>query len=379
VVIYSSIQRGKIKICLAKDFKVKYPFYASFICKVELKSSGRSKDMNWKLIVGVILVLVGVIFAIGGLQFLPDIKPVATSILILVAGFGLIGYSYKKGGKMKLEADKLRIVLFIEGALLILIAALLYPKIDWARPADPFGVIILALITAGFVFDNVRKKSQSKIIAVTAAVFILNFMMIGVYESGAFNFIAALYKLFVPFYASFDAHAEIIEYTLIVGTLIFSELMVWKKVKVYDYGKWTLLFLVIQPIMAIFLFEMLGLPAGWLAGTTTRSDLLSTDVNAVLATFGMVFITCATYLIYRRWSFAGALIFSGVWWVVWKSFMLHHPSPEILLASGQSFARAAGFLFFTGIKRMLLPMILIVLVINYRKTRKILASALAPL
>jgi hypothetical protein len=45
----------------------------------------------------------------------------------------------------------------------------------------------------------------------------------------------------------------------------------------------------LEPLLAIFLFEMLGLPAGFLAGATTRSDLLVTDVNAVMSTFGMVF------------------------------------------------------------------------------------------
>jgi len=334
---------------------------------MESKPSGSRR----LLFLGIVVMIVGFVLIVGATQFLPDIRPVATSALIALSGAGLILYSRRKGARLKV--DKTQIILFTEGALLALIALLLAPKIQIERPGDPFGVLVLSLISSALIFYTANRKSHdADVMSIVGLIFLANFIIIPIWESGALNSIGEFYRIFVPIYASLDAYADMPEYLLIAVTLILTVLFIVRKVRVSDYGKWTLSYFVLQPIMAIFLFEMFGNPAGWLAGTTTRSDLLSTNINAVGSTFGMVFIACVAYILLYKYSFTYALAFSGTWWIVWKSFMLHHPPPNLLLASGEGFVKTAGFLFLTGTKRMLLPMIIIVLVINFVRKRRLL-------
>lgn len=335
--------------------------------------------LNKKIVVGIIVTVFGVVLSAGSLQFLPDIKPIVTSVAVAVLGAGGTAYFLFKSKKevaVKKEVEKVGIDWFgylpyVLSSMLVLIALLVLSRVDWSRPADPFAIVVLAILTATTIaYAKISKHKSIRQINVAGAIFVIGIPMILVFESGALDFIGQFYRLFVPFYQSFDPLAETVEYSLIALTLILSSYMIWKKVKVSDHGSKTLLYFLLQPLMAIFLFEMLGLPAGFLAGATTRSDLLVTNTNAAMSTFGMVFIAVVAYISFLIFGFPAAMLFSGAWWVFWKPFLLHHPDPSIMLSSAQSFFRAGSFLFLTAIKRMTLPMILVTLPLEFTKGKK---------
>jgi len=229
------------------------------------------------------------------------------------------------------------------------------------------GIFILVFLTGWAIIYAVKKNHPSKKpIACAGLLAVINFVMIPVYEAGFFDGLGRFYRLFVPFYSSFDSYARIIEYALICLTIILVIYFSIKKVRVGEFGTKTLVYFLLQIVMAIFLFEMLGLPAGFLAGDTTRSDLLVTDTNAAMSTFGMVFIAVAMYAGFQLFPLWLVAILAGAWWVLWKPWFLHHPDPASF-NSLKDFLPAAGFLFLTGVKRVALPMVLMLIIFRKHK------------
>jgi len=91
------------------------------------------------------------------------------------------------------------------------------------------------------------------------------------------------------------------------------------------------------------------------------------DVNAAGSTFGILFIAVPVYIIFPLFPFWAAIPVSGAWWPFWKSLLLHHPPPEVLLSDPLSHA---GWGFLAGVKRMVLPMIILITVLKLLEKRK---------
>lgn len=326
---------------------------------------------NKAMIIASGLIAVGIFAFFGSSSFLPDIRPMIVSGLL--AAFGIIvfifGFKTSKdgGGATSLKSNIFLIAYWIVAILLLGISAVLLPMINWSHPKDPAAVMILSFIMAMFmIYTAARKHSAQKQVFWTGVIFVVNFLLVKLYEAGTLNFIGKFYRLFEPAYESFDYLAVKFEWGLIIATLILAIIVIIKKYKVNELQNRSLYYFILLPIMAIFLFEMFGLPAGFLAGTTTRSDLLVTDANAVLSTFGMVFVGAVAYVLFILFPFWVAMLYAGIWWIFWKMWLLHHPDPK-LFTDLQSFLPAAVFLFFTGVKRITLPMILLLFGLRRKK------------
>lgn len=320
------------------------------------------KIWNKAMYIGAGLLVAGIFSAFGSTSMLPDLRPVITMAVVAVIGLITFIAGFRKGVKNNQEIEKgsvYMILYWVVTVLLFGISAVLLPMIDWQIPKDPAAVMILSFLLAlCLVYSAVRKHQNQKQVFYAGIIFVINFPLVKAYEEGWFDFIGGFYRIFIPLYEKFDFAAEKIEWGLIILTLILSVFFIAKKYRVGDMGNKSLAYFILLPVMAIFLFEMMGLPAGFLAGTTTRSDLLVTDTNAVMSTFGMVFIGAVAYALFVLFPFWVAILFAGCWWVFWKPWLLHHPDPA-LFKDFKSFFPAAVFLFFTGIKRIVLPMILL--------------------
>lgn len=334
------------------------------------------KKWNKKMVLGMVFFLLGLVSVFATVEKLPDVKPLITMVFLSVAGMSLFllgGVRASKEETVK-TADYFNFLGWVVVALLLFISFILFPQINWQHPKDPAAVMTLTFISAIFLaYALVKNHRAKKSMVIAGSIAIFNFCLIPLYEKGIFNFIGKFFRLFIPFYQKLDPQAETIEWVLIVITVFLligqSFFMMRKKIHLSDYGNITLLYFLIQPLMAIFLFEMMGLPAGFLAGQTTRSDLLVTDTNAVMSTFGMIFIAVPVYLAFQIFPFWMPPILAGLWWILWKPWFLHHPNPQSF-TSFQVFWPAAKFLFFTGLKRMVLPMILLLGFLNFLKKSK---------
>lgn len=356
---------------LLPDIKPLCASLALIVFSVALIYVGSSnKKWNRRMVLGMIFVVFGLV-AIGATwSRLPDFKPVVSMAVLTLLGvyLFLVGSGKEKTNlSAPVKFNSWNAFNKICAILLLIIPAVLLPQINWHHPKDPLGVAILCFLSAvALIFAWQKNHPAKKEITIAGGIAILNFLLIRIYESGAFNFLAKFYRLFEPFYASFDKYAESVEYVLIGFCVLMVIIFTAKKIRVKELGKKTLHYLWLEPILAIFLFEMLGLPAGFLAGATTRSDLLVTDVNAVMSTFGMVFIGVFAFILFKLFPFWVAPVVSGLWWIFWKPWLLHHPDPA-LFTSLEAFLPAALFLFFTGLKRVTLPMILVVLLSKKKK------------
>lgn len=335
-----------------------------------------NKKWNKRMYFGIILVFLGIISSFATVERLPDFKPLVSMSLIGIVGLCLFiwGLLLAKTEEIIKKINYFNIFSWMVVVGLFSISLILLPQINWQHPKDPAGVMILCAFSALLlIYALIRNHSAKKQIVWAGFIAIANFCLIPLYESGALNFIGKFYRLFIPLYERFDPYAETVEWTLIGITVIlvilFTIFLAVKKIHVSDYGNATLWYFLLQPIMAIFLFEMMGLPAGFLTGNTTRSDLLVTDTNAVLSTFGIIFIVVAMYMVFEIFPFWVAPILAGLWWVYWKPWLLHHPDPA-MFTSFTVFWPAGKFLFLTGLKRIALPMILLLSFLHLLKRKK---------
>jgi len=324
------------------------------------------KKWNKRMYVGTVLAVLGVISIFATVERLPDLKPLVSMSIVSVGGIALFTWGLLKA-EAKISVKNIN-AFNVFGWIIVIglftISLILLPQINWQQPKDPAGVMMLCAFSATLlVYALIRNHPAKKQITLAGFFAILNFCLIPLYERGCTDFLGRFYRLFIPFYEKFDPWAETIEWILIsvtvVLTVILTIIFAIKKIRVRDYGKATLWYFALQPIMAIFLFEMMGLPAGFLTGATTRSDLLVTDTNAAMSTFGIIFIAVAMYMVFELFPFWVAPIMAGLWWVYWKPWLLHHPDPS-MWHNFADFWPAARFLFLTGLKRITLPMILIV-------------------
>jgi len=328
-----------------------------------------NRSWNWRMWLGLILSAAGIVGVFATVSYLPDWRP-----LITMTAAGLLGILFLWLGIKKAEviqsvggSSTFNILAMSVVIILFIISALLLPQINWQHPKDPAAVMILAFFTGLAVLYAKIKNHPAKYPIVYAGLLaVVNFIMIPVYEAGFFDWLGRFYRLFVPFYFSFDSLAEPIEYGLIGLAIILTAYFAFKKTRIRDYGNKILIYFMLQIFMAIFFFEMLGLPAGFLAGATTRSDLLVTDTNAVMSTFGMIFIAVAMFVAFELFPFWVTPILAGLWWVFWKPWLLHHPDP-VTFTGLANFLPAAAFLFFTGFKRVALPMVLLLLFFKKNK------------
>lgn len=329
-----------------------------------------NKTGNKILYGGAGLAALGLFGAFGAIGWLPDVRPVLFSVFILLAGLAVLALGWRSSSVAKnREAGTpwFRVFYWLVVFYLFGVSAVLWPMIDWQLPKDPAAVMILSFLTAVLmVYAFWRRHQAQKEIFGAGLIFALNFPLIKLYEAGFLDGLGKFYRLFEPLYASFDRWAEPAEWALIILTVV---LVVWaavKKLRVAELGRRSLWYFLLQPLMAIFFFEMLGLPAGFLAGATTRSDLLVSDTNAVMSTFGMVFIAVFMYLLFELFPVWVAPLAAGLWWVFWKPWLLHHPDPATF-TSLAAFWPAAAFLFFTGLKRIALPLILLSWLVGRKK------------
>lgn len=327
------------------------------------------RQWNRYLITGGIIAPAGIVLSGGALGFLPDIAPVATTMVIASIGGAILVFGMIHSEKQIDILSPAPWTLLSWGVVigLCMISLALLTQISFSRPGDPAAVMILSALTAaGVLYAILKDHPARRQIVVAGGIAIINFCLIPLYEGGYLNFIGQFYLLFVPFYSSFDPFATTFEYSLIALTAVLTVILVGlftiRKTRVAEFGSITLVYLILQPALAIFLFEMVGNPAGFLAGATTRSDLLVTDTNAVMSTFGMVFIAVMFYIGFELLPLWVPPTLAGLWWVLWKPFFLHHPDPALFSTFG-SFLPAATFLFLTGFKRVGLPMVLIILIL----------------
>jgi len=331
-----------------------------------------NKKWNWKMYLGMALAMAGEISAFAVIDRLPDWRPFLSMGVICVIGavlfaMGFVRAKFMVPGKTVAWFDFFGSLV---AAGLLIISALLAPQIDWSWPKDPAGVMMLTAFSGLLVIYALRKNHPAKHQIVWAGfIGFVNFWLVPLYERGLTDFLGKFYRLFIPLYEKFDAYAERIEYALIIITVILALVLIIKKVRVRDYGSSTLWYFLLMPVLAIFLFEMMGLPAGFLSGVTTRSDLLVTDTNAAMSTFGILFIGVAMYMVFQLFPFWVAPILAGLWWVYWKPWLLHHPNPGTW-TDFAAFWPAGKFLFLTGLKRVVLPMVLIIAGINLFKRKK---------
>jgi hypothetical protein len=334
------------------------------------------KRWNTRMYVGAIGAVLGIVCALATVELLPDLKPLVSMSLVCVVGIALFFWGMLKA-EVKISVNKsdgFNVFGWMVAAGLFTISLLLLPQINWQHPKDPAGVMVLCSFSAVLlVYALIRNHPAKRQVIWAGFIAVANFCLIPLYESGAADFIGKFYRLFIPLYEKFDSSAETVEWALIGATvilvMIFAIVFVVKKIRVRDYGNATLWYFALLPIMAIYLFEMMGLPAGFLAGSTTRSDLLFTDANAALSTFGILFIAVAMYMVFELFPFWVAPILAGLWWVYWKPWLLHHPNPE-MFTSLEAFWPAAKFLFLTGMKRVALPMILLLPILSLLKRKK---------
>ncbi|MCR4443035.1 MAG: hypothetical protein QHH10_12110 [Peptococcaceae bacterium] len=337
-----------------------------FFCgAVVLTTAFFRKQWNAKMYAGTVMLSGGLVSVFAATGFFPDYRPFLLMVVISMAGLAvlLMGFLNKK----------IDLFILTAGGLFV-IPVLLLPAINRQRPGDPAAVLILSTLTGlGLIYALAKNHQSKRLVGYAGLITIINFCLIPVYEKGYLNFIGRFYRLFVPIYEKFDPYAQMIEYALILVTVILTILCIVKRVRVQDFGKITMLYFILMPLMAIFLFEMFGLPAGFLAGDTTRSDLLVTDTNAVMSTLGIIFIAATMYISFHIFPFWVTPILAGIWWVFWKPWLLHHPDPA-LFVDFSTFWPAALFLFFTGLKRVVLPMILLIMALDSRKKAKTAAG-----
>ena len=323
----------------------------------------QNKIWNTLMYVGAILLGFSVLSIFATIEFLPDLRPIITMSAIAVISIACFNFGFTKSAQDEMAEKPIDYFNFLATLVIVFlfgISLVLLPQIDWQYPKDPASVMILTFLTALLIiYALIIKHPAKKQIVCAGLIETVNFFLIPIYEAGTLNFIAKFYQFFDNFYASFDQWAKKIEYTLIILTIILIIFTAIKKIEAKNLGKITLIYFILMPLMAIFLFEMMGLPAGFLAGNTTRSDLLVTDTNAVMATFGMIFIGTVCYITFQLFPFWLTPLIAGAWWVFWKPWLLHHPDPA-LFKNFTSFVPAGLFLFFTGIKRVVLPMIIII-------------------
>jgi len=327
--------------------------------------------MNWKAALGIILTIIGALLSAGALQFLPDLKPVVSMLIVTAAGIAITIRELRRQPMVSEEKRRLsglEMIQFGTAFLILLISLAVLTRVNWVKPDDPLAVVVLGTVTSMLMFYTFFKKFRiNRLVTIAGLVFVVNFALIPVWEGGYLNFLASIYRATEPFYASWDNYGLTVERILEFVNLLLCIPLIRRKVRVADYGSKTLVYFILQPIMAIFLFEMFGQPAGWLAGTTTRSDLLSTDINAAGSTLGVIFIAVPVYIIFLLFPYWFAIPISGFWWPLWKSGMKHHPAPSIVLAD-PLFHIGWGVL--SGAKRMVLPMTLIIMILDLQKRRK---------
>ena len=332
-----------------------------------------NKEWNTKMYIGAALIFVGIIGISGAAGYLPRYAPIITMGVAAIAGAVLLTLGVKKsvpGKGFGIKSNPVDTIGYISAAALFIISIVLLPQIEWSHPKDPAGVMILSFLSGiALVYALVKNHKAKKQVVIAGAIEAVNFMLIPAYERGFLDFIGGFYRLFTPVYSLFDRYASAIEYILIAVTVILVAVFAVKKVKVSDYGNTSLYYFILQPVMAIFLFEMMGLPAGFLAGATTRSDLLVTNTNAVMSTFGIIFIAALMYMAFQLFPFWATPLLAGAWWVFWKPWLLHHPDPA-MFTDFRTFLPAGLFLFFTGLKRIALPMILLIGISMLRKKPK---------
>jgi hypothetical protein len=321
------------------------------------------KERNKIMLIGGIIVVVALVGLFGATGMLPDKRPIFFMAAVLLVGLFLWLRGLLKG-QASTETTKMNWYNLLYGILVVVlfgISIVLIPTINWSWPKDPAAVMILSFLTAlGLIYAKIKKHPAQKPIFFAGIIFVVNFALVRVYEAGVFDFLGQFYRLFVPLYAAFDKWAQYIEWVLIALSVVLLIVMLVRKVKISNLGQKSLYYFILQPVMAIFFFEMLGLPAGFLSGLTTRSDLLVTNTNAVMSTFGMVFIAIVMYILFELFPAWVAAVVAGLWWVFWKPWLLHHPDPA-MFKDLASFLPAAAFLFFTGLKRIVLPMGLLAL------------------
>jgi hypothetical protein len=321
------------------------------------------------MMAGIPLATVGIALSGGAVQFLPDPAPLAMTGVIFLAGAVLFGMGVFRSEMRTERAVPEPWTIFSWGivAALFVIPLALLPRINWERPGDPCAMMILCFLTAaGVVYALVRHHRARRQIVAAAGLSVLNFCLIPVYEAGFLNGIGQFYRLFGPVYASFDAWATGFEFSLIALTMVLVILLTvffaFRKRSVADFGTITLLYIPLQLLLAIFLFEMVGNPAGFLAGATTRSDLLVTDTNAIMSTFGMLFIAVPVYIAFQYFPLIVPPVLAGLWWPFWKMGLLHHPSPAFF-PDLSSMIPAVLTLFGMGLKRAGLPMVVLLIVL----------------
>ena len=328
----------------------------------------QKRKSNALLIIGNVLVFLSCVALFATINMLPDYRPLITSAVLLLIGLSLFGMGWR-GTTSKGSANGvplIGVVGSITAIILLGIAAVLYPQISWNQPGNPAAVMILSTLTGlGVLLALIFNHRRKNLIVGAGLIFILNFLLIRVYESGSFDFIGAFLRRIEPLYASFDPWALTVEYSLILFTIALSFLLIVKnKAKVSNYGSITLIYLIITPIFATLLFEMLGLVAG---ESTTRAELLATNTMAVMETIGIVFIAVFFYILFQFLPFWIPPLLAGFWWLLWKVWMLHHPPPETFMAN---FVEHAPFLFLSAIKRIALPMVIIIMFVQVFSRQK---------
>jgi len=327
-----------------------------------------SRSWNARMYIGSAIAALGLVSCFATVSYFPNYYPFGTMAFVMLLGSVIfsLGFANSDIAKHVKDIKSFSFFSILVAVALMVIPLLLFPQIDWQRPADPCAVMILStLVGIAVIYTIVRDHPEKRKVVIAGAIFVANFCLVPLYEHGFLDFIGGFFRLFEPVYASFDPWAETVEYSLIGLTVLLTIIFAVKKTKVSGKGNAAFAYFIIQPILAIFLFEMLGLPAGFLAGATTRSDLLVTNTNAVMSFFGMVLIAVLMFISFLLLPFWVTPLIAGSWWVFWKPFLLHHPDPSGFTPA--TFIPAALFLFFTGIKRIMLPMLLLILFLDRKR------------
>jgi hypothetical protein len=323
---------------------------------------------NNLLVFGNLLCFLGIAGAFATIAYLPDSRPLITSIIAAILGLVLMGFGFQHSVSEGREKGLalVNVLGVVTSIALFGIALMMFSQIQWEFPGNPAAVMILSALSGlgvllGIVFNHHRKV----LLVVAGLISIVNFFLIPIYEGGTFDFLGEFYRKLEPLYARLDPWAEIIEYTLIGVTIVLAILLIIKnKARVSSYGSVTLLYLLLQPIFAILLYEMMG---NLTAGSTTRAELLATNTMAVMETIGMIFIADFFYILFQLTPFWVPPVLAGLWWPFWKVWMLHHPTPEIFMAE---YPQSLIFPFLTAIKRVALPMVLIILLMQLFQHKK---------
>ncbi len=371
--------KSKIPLAIVLFIASIFFFIGSFVMSFDLRPMGigvgllfssivwgicglQKRKGNVLLIVGNLLVFVAATALFATINMLPDYRPLATSVVVLMLGLALSGIGWQRTSSEGVESGAviIQITGLITMIILFGIAGVLFPQIAWEQPGNPAAVMLLSALTGLGVMLAVIVNHRRKILVICAGlVFIVNFSLIHLYERGVFDFVGIFLRKIEPFYTSFDALALTVEYSLIAASaILLLLLMVRRKARVSDFGGITLTYLLLTPILATLLFEMLGLQAG---ESTTRADLLATNTTAVMETIGIVFIAVFFYILFQFLPLWIPPLLAGFWWMLWKIWLLHHPLPDTFMGN---FTEFAPFLFLSAFKRIALPMVLILWLIQ---------------